>query len=362
MTMAVDHRCSVPRPNQKGEQNAAARTDPEVVAPLVSIIIDNYNYGHLIAEAIDSALAQTYPNIEVVVVDDGSTDNSRDVIARYGDRVVPVFKENGGQCSAFNAGFAACRGDIITLLDSDDVWDRDKVARVVDIFQRHPEVGWVGHKLTITDEVLKPLGYTFPDRLETGLVPPDPHLHLERMVKVGVCGLSFRRSAGERAFPIPHEDGIWRTCADLYLMSMFAIEGVWGYTLDESLGLYRQHAGQEFAQPDAIARRIERDATISEALAEIWTQRTGRRFYSSTVYKHRLVATALTGHSIWSGERWRLLAGGIRSVVDLLRPHPRLAARQGAAIMLAFAFPNWWTRRVFRRFGTQLVPRTAATS
>ncbi|MBX5445313.1 glycosyltransferase [Sphaerobacter sp.] len=330
--------------------------------PLVSIIIDNYNYGHLIAETIDSALAQTYPNIEVIVVDDGSTDNSREVIARYGDRVIPVFKENGGQCSAFNVGFAASHGDIIALLDSDDVWDPEKIALMVDIFQRYPEVGWVGHKLTITDAKLNSLGYTFPDLLPNGPVPPDPHLHLERMVRVTVSGLLFRRSAGERAFPIPYESGTWRTCADVYLMSMFAIEGIWGYTLDESLGLYRQHPGQEFAQPGAIARRVERDAVISEALAEIWTRRKGRRFSSTTVYKHRLVASALTGHAILSGERWRLLAGGIRSVVDLVRPHPRLAVRQGLGIAIAFAFPHWWTRRVFRRFGTQFTPQPAATS
>jgi len=76
----------------------------------VSIIIDNYNYGRFLGEAIDSALAQTYPHVEVIVVDDGSTDNSREVIAKYGDRIIPVLKENGGQASAFNAGLLRPRG------------------------------------------------------------------------------------------------------------------------------------------------------------------------------------------------------------------------------------------------------------
>ena len=90
--------------------------------PKVSILINNYNYGRFLAEAIDSALAQTYKNLEVIVVDDGSTDNSREIIASYSDRIVPVLKENGGQASAFNAGFERARSDWIAFLDSDDIF------------------------------------------------------------------------------------------------------------------------------------------------------------------------------------------------------------------------------------------------
>ena len=88
--------------------------------PLVSVIVNNYNYGHFLSEAIDSALAQTYTRTEVIVVDDGSTDDSSEIIAGYGDRIIPVLKENGGQASAFNAGFAKSRGDVICFLDADD--------------------------------------------------------------------------------------------------------------------------------------------------------------------------------------------------------------------------------------------------
>ena len=104
--------------------------------PLVTVLITNYNYGRFLREAIDSALNQTYRNVEVVVVDDGSTDESREIIDGYGGRIVSVLKENGGQGSAFNAGIAASRGEIICLLDADDSFDLCKVERVVPYCQQ----------------------------------------------------------------------------------------------------------------------------------------------------------------------------------------------------------------------------------
>src|SRR5438046_8948159 len=88
---------------------------------LASVIINNYNYGRFLREAVDSALNQTYRNTEVIVVDDGSTDGSPEVIASYGERIVPVLKQHGGQNSALNAGFSRRRGDVSLFLDSDDV-------------------------------------------------------------------------------------------------------------------------------------------------------------------------------------------------------------------------------------------------
>src|SRR5258705_13856552 len=88
---------------------------------LASVIVNNYNYARFLREAIDSALDQTYRNTEVIVVDDGSTDGSREIIASYGDRIVPVLKQNGGQNSALNAGLSLSRGNVILFLDSDDV-------------------------------------------------------------------------------------------------------------------------------------------------------------------------------------------------------------------------------------------------
>src|ERR1700730_3706812 len=107
-----------------------------MINPLVSILINNFNYVEFLNEAIESALNQSYPAIEIIIVDDGSTDGSREVIARHADKVRAVLKENGGQGSAFNAGVAASRGEILCFLDADDFFYPNKVAAVVDEFTK----------------------------------------------------------------------------------------------------------------------------------------------------------------------------------------------------------------------------------
>jgi serine acetyltransferase/glycosyltransferase involved in cell wall biosynthesis len=120
--------------------------------PLVSILINNYNYAGYLREAIDSALNQTYDQVEVIVVDDGSTDDSRSIIASYGDRIQAIYQPNQGQAAAFNAGFAHSQGEIICFLDADDVFYPDKAAVMAEIFQAHPEIGWCFHPLRLIQD------------------------------------------------------------------------------------------------------------------------------------------------------------------------------------------------------------------
>src|ERR1700756_917891 len=109
---------------------------------LVSILINNYNYARFLPDAIESALGQSYPSVEVIVVDDGSTDNSRDVMANFGKRIKSIFQPNGGQASSFNTGFAACRGEFICFLDADDLFKPEKAQSLVDTFASDPTLGW----------------------------------------------------------------------------------------------------------------------------------------------------------------------------------------------------------------------------
>ena len=128
--------------------------------PLVSIVINNFNYAHFVGAAIDSALAQSYSPVEVIVVDDGSTDNSREVISSYGNRLLAIFKPNGGHASAFNSGFGASHGEIVIFLDADDVLLPEAVTETVHIWT--PGVSKVQWVLTSVDANLSPLGTTVP--------------------------------------------------------------------------------------------------------------------------------------------------------------------------------------------------------
>lgn len=111
------------------------------MTPLVSIIVPVYNCQAYVAEAVESALAQNYPHKEVIVVNDGSTDGTMDVLRGFGNRIQVVDQVNGGPPRARNAGLAAARGDYVAFLDADDVWLQGKLAAQVAHMEAHPEVG-----------------------------------------------------------------------------------------------------------------------------------------------------------------------------------------------------------------------------
>ena len=109
-------------------------------SPLISCIIPVFNAERFLAEAIDSVFAQTYRPIEVIVVDDGSTDGSAEVAARYGDRVRYIFQENQGHASARNRGIAEAKGDFLAFLDADDRWHPEKLKRQASVLADDPSV------------------------------------------------------------------------------------------------------------------------------------------------------------------------------------------------------------------------------
>src|SRR5688572_24093435 len=90
--------------------------------PRVSAIIPNYNYAYYLPRAIDSVLAQTYPHVEIVVVDDGSTDNSETVLKSYGGRIRWLRQQNQGVAAARNHGVRETTGELVAFLDADDLW------------------------------------------------------------------------------------------------------------------------------------------------------------------------------------------------------------------------------------------------
>jgi glycosyltransferase involved in cell wall biosynthesis len=209
-------------------RKAARKAPRPAVAPvaarrgLASIVICNHNYERYLPMAIESALRQTYRPVEIVVIDDGSTDGSRDVLQRYAGRVRVVFKSNGGQASAINAGFHESRGEIVCLLDADDVFEPEKVARLVEIFGRNPEAGWIFHELDYINRHGAELPLpTLPDRGHVRAVlrrrrrygefaRVDLRDHFAEGIKLpyacpAFSALSFRRSVLESILPMPED-------------------------------------------------------------------------------------------------------------------------------------------------------------
>lgn len=129
---------------------------------LVSVIIPNYNYARYVGGAIDSALAQTYPDVEVIVVDDGSTDATKDVLINYGNGITTVSQQNQGVAAARNNGVAASSGEFIAFLDADDEWLPEKVEKQVAMLRSDPSLGLVH----VGVEEIDPDSNVLRDRLE----------------------------------------------------------------------------------------------------------------------------------------------------------------------------------------------------
>jgi glycosyltransferase involved in cell wall biosynthesis len=183
--------------------------DPLPEQPLVSILISNYNYGEYLGDAIESALQQTYDKLEVVICDDGSTDNSPRILERYRSldrRIRVVYQGNGGQSLALNAAFYKSTGDIICLLDADDVFMPDKVRRVVESFGAAPDAGLAVNRMLIVNKNRKCLGkIPLLSHLATGWQGPSLNICGPRVLP-GLppsSGLSLRRAIAESIFPLP---------------------------------------------------------------------------------------------------------------------------------------------------------------
>ncbi|HIK54845.1 MAG TPA: glycosyltransferase family 2 protein [Synechococcales cyanobacterium M55_K2018_004] len=223
--------------------------------PRVSIIINNYNYAQYLPTAIASALDQTYRHIEVIVVDDCSTDGSREVIQRYGDRIVPIFHDvNGKQGAALNSGFAASQGEIVMFLDADDYLFPDAVERIVAVWK--PGISKVHFRLQVVDGEGNPLGYCIPsigNKLPSGAIWQQL-LETSSYVSSPMSGNAYWKAAIASAFPIAPD---YATTADDYLMisSPFYGELV---GINDCLGAYRVHTSNQWALTSVSGSRFRR--------------------------------------------------------------------------------------------------------
>lgn len=212
-----------------------------VSLPLISVVITTYNYGRFIEEAIESVLGQEYPaeRIDIVVVDDGSTDDTAERVRKYGAKINYFRQTNGGQAAALNVGFAKTRGEIICLLDADDFFLPSKLARVAEAFEQDPALGMFYHPFLEFDiETKERRESQFP------LISGSPFDSLEKFVLYDGPGtsVSFRRKFLDRLLPIPESirmlaDGY----LDLLIVFVAPIRAV-----PECLAAYRFHSQNAF--------------------------------------------------------------------------------------------------------------------
>jgi glycosyltransferase involved in cell wall biosynthesis len=203
----------------------------------VTVVICNYNYERFVAGAIDSALAQHYPETKVVVIDDGSTDGSRDVIRRYSSRISFVFKKNGGQISAYNRAIEEISSDYAILLDADDVLYPSAVREVMLRFET-TNCAKVQFRLDVITEDGALTGTCIPHSdapsdcgavLRRGWLYPSPP----------ASGNAYRVSELRQIFPLP-ETREARYGADFYAIYGVALLGPI-CSISRPLGGYRVH-------------------------------------------------------------------------------------------------------------------------
>lgn len=221
-------------------------------APLsidVDVVITNHNYARFLPEAIESACAQTHPDVHVVVVDDGSTDDSRQLLEAYGDRVEVVLKEQGGQASALNAGLERCHGEVLLALDADDRLRPRAAERVAAAFAADPRLSKVQFPMAIIDAAGQPTGEVKPGghlRAPTGDQRRAELLFPFDLPWLPGGGTGFSTEAVRRILPIPTAD-YPHSGADWYLVHLTALLGE-AALLGEVCAEYRVHGDNAYQQ------------------------------------------------------------------------------------------------------------------
>jgi hypothetical protein len=232
----------------------------------LSVLIDTYNHERLIATAINSVLEQDFPasQREVIVVDDGSTDRTAEIVRRYAPQVRLVTKKNGGQASAFNAGIPECRGEAIVFLDGDDWWAPGKLRRMAEVFREDPALGMIGHAFieSFDDGTRKTISPSERVRLQVNNVSAATLFRLSRCY-FGTSRLGLRADLARKILPVP-EALVFE--ADEYLFTMAAALGPF-VLLPDALTHYRVHAGNLFLRAGASQAGERRKAQVIAELA-----------------------------------------------------------------------------------------------
>lgn len=369
-------------------------TPPTSPAPRVSIIINNYNYAGFLAAAIESALAQAYAPKEVIVVDDGSTDGSREVLSGYAGRVLAVLKANGGQASAFRAGLGASQGEVILFLDADDLLYPEAAAVAASCFA-DPRVVKASWPLEVIDGQGQSTGETLPPRqkplpegdLADSLLRTGPDSYLSPPTSGNAWSRGFLEAALSPSL-LADQEAEYRQGADGYLITLAPLFGH-VRAINRALGAYRIHGRNQFwsgsladRNAGALLRYERRHRTLARVVRErglaadidAWKLRNGyyqwmRKLDHTLKLLEQAVPADATviladedqcgGTGALSGRRIRPFlesggqyAGPPADDAAAIRELERMRG-QGAA-MLAIAWPAFWWLDHYREFARHL--------
>ena len=236
--------------------------------PLLSVLIDTYNHEKFIEQAIVSVLEQDFPlkEVEILVVDDGSTDRTPELLRKFEPRIRNLRKANGGQASAFNVGIPQCQGEIVAFLDGDDWWAKEKLKTIVPVFEGNPEVGGVGHGFYMVDTEGKVTNTVVP---ETGCrlnarTPEGARLFGHHRGFFGTSRMAYRRGILEKILPVTEGAVIE---ADEWLFTLApALADL--MVLKQPLFYYRLHAGNLFLMSGREEKAHRRKYNSLAALLE----------------------------------------------------------------------------------------------
>jgi Glycosyl transferase family 2 len=232
----------------------------------VSVLIDTYNHERFIEKAIVSALEQDFPaaDREIIVVDDGSTDRTPEIVKKFEPHVRLLRKENGGQASAFNAGIPECKGEIIAFLDGDDWWAPGKLRRVAEVFAKEYAVGLVGHGIieTFADRTERIVATEKNERLKLDSLSAARVFRLRKSY-LGTSRMALRARLARAILPVPEALVIE---ADEYLFTLAAAIGEI-IILQDALTHYHIHGGNLYLAPGKENNGLRRKQRVMEALA-----------------------------------------------------------------------------------------------
>ena len=323
-----------------------------------TVVIVNYNYDRYVGAAIASALNQSYKDVEVIVVDDGSTDESRRVIEGFGSVLRPVFQPNMGQGAAYNAGWAAARGKFILFLDSDDVLLPNAIEKVAAAFEQSVCVkGTILFAASRRRSDLT-LGYLLPSYGFSRMTAREQISNYGYYVSPPASGNAFRKSFLDEIMPIVDE-ALYRRAADGYTTGLAGIGGSI-VSISEPLGLYRIHGANGGGEAGVKSVAQLHHMFMRDIKREDSQHTFGDRFdfhfpadrsrFCPGHTKLRLLSCRLfpEDHPVKTDDAWNLMMAGVRSAVTF--PHLNFRKRIGVAagFIVLSATPRFLLRHFFK--------------